>query len=30
MKKEEKIKQKRDGSGMGHTTKMNVGNVNKY
>ena len=30
MKKKEKIKQKRDGNGMGHTTKMNVGSVNKY
>ena len=29
MEKEEKIKQKRSWSGVGDTTKMNVGTVNK-
>ena len=29
MKKEEKIKQKRGGSGVGDIIKMNVGSVNK-
>ena len=29
MKKEEQIKQRRGGSGVGDTIKMNVGSVNK-
>ena len=29
MKKEEKIKQKQGGNGVGDTIKMNVGSVNK-